>query len=447
MKHMFMILLLSCYFIFSPILLSQVPRTISYQGILTDTSGVPKPNGEYMLTFRLYNVSSGGTALWQEDRSVQLKKGVFSVLLGEVVAFPNTLDFDQQYWLGVQIAPNQEMSPRTKLTTVPYSFNSVHSDTADYVKNSSTGSVGWVFNKNNLYSTNTGGVGIGTMSPQYKLDVIGPFRATYNASNDIVIQTTGGTNAWAKYWMQTPNQSWSLGTSQNFNSDQFYLADETHAQQRMTIQPNGGSIVFPNNVSNSLILKTTGGTNSWAKYWMQTPNQSWSLGTSQNFNGDQFYLTDETHGGLQRMTIQPNGGEIIFPNNVSNSLGVQTSGGTNAWAKFYVRTTNHTWDLGTSQNFNGDQFYISDASSGGSIRMCIMPNGNVGIGTTNPAYALDIYNPLSSQINLREGISGNNVILSQYTNRFEIQPSNGFQISVGTAAKPDFWVEQMDGLE
>jgi hypothetical protein len=43
----------------------------------------------------------------------------------------------------------------------------------------------------------------------------------------------------------TTNQTWTLGTSQNYNGDQFYLFDQTRNQPRLTIQPNGGAIAFP----------------------------------------------------------------------------------------------------------------------------------------------------------------------------------------------------------
>jgi hypothetical protein len=191
MKYISLVLSVCCYIIISPFLLAQVPRTISYQGVLTDTSGIPKPNGNYSLTFRLYNVSSGGAALWEENKSVQTKKGVFSVLLGETTPIPASLNFDQQYWLGIQLGSNQEMAPRTKLASVPYSLNSVHSDTADYVKNSSGGSVGWTLTDNNLYNTNTGNVGIGvTSAPLGRLEVSGNWASNLAALRLSGIQPT-----------------------------------------------------------------------------------------------------------------------------------------------------------------------------------------------------------------------------------------------------------------
>ena len=174
---------------------------------------------------------------------------------------------------------------------------------------------------NSVMTEANGNIGIGITAPSYKLDVAGNLRAARNTSNDIAVQTTGGTNAWAQFRMQTPSQQWGLGTSQNFNGNQFYLFDGTYNQTRFTIQPNGGEVAFPSPVSNHVAIRTSGGTNSWAQLRMQTTNQSWMLGTSQNFNGDQLYLVDLTRN-QQRMTIQPNGGAIAFP---SGNFGIGTA--------------------------------------------------------------------------------------------------------------------------
>lgn len=121
--------------------------------------------------------------------------------------------------------------------------------------------------------------------------------------------------------MNTPGQRWFMGTSNNFNGNQFYLWDETFNQGRFTIQPNGGEVAFPNPVSNHVVVQTTGGTNAWAQLRMKTTNQMWAMGTSQNFNGDQFYLFDATRNQT-RMTIQPNNGAIAFP---SGNVGIGTA--------------------------------------------------------------------------------------------------------------------------
>jgi hypothetical protein len=120
---------------------AQVPRTLSYQGALTDASGVSKPDGSYDLTFTLYAVPSGGSAAWSETQSVQVKRGLFSAILGSVTPLPDSLTFSHQYWLGVKVGADAELSPRVQLTSVGSSIRSAHADRADDVSdNSITGS-------------------------------------------------------------------------------------------------------------------------------------------------------------------------------------------------------------------------------------------------------------------------------------------------------------------
>jgi hypothetical protein len=100
----------------------QIPQTISYQGVLTDTSGKAVPDrDDYSFTFNLYDVETGGIPLWAEEQSVEAKKGIFNVILGSVN--PLTLPFDKQYWLGIAVEGGSELTPRIKLTSSAYSLN------------------------------------------------------------------------------------------------------------------------------------------------------------------------------------------------------------------------------------------------------------------------------------------------------------------------------------
>lgn len=100
---------------------AQLPMIFSYQGILTDANGIALPDGEYTLTFALYNQESGGSPLWSEAHHIQLEKGVFNVLLGSTNSLDN-VDFSQQLWLGISVNNQPEFQPRVPLTAVPYSL-------------------------------------------------------------------------------------------------------------------------------------------------------------------------------------------------------------------------------------------------------------------------------------------------------------------------------------
>ena len=43
---------------------AQIPRLISYQGVLTDQQGAFIPDGTHSLTLKIYDVLAGGSAVW-----------------------------------------------------------------------------------------------------------------------------------------------------------------------------------------------------------------------------------------------------------------------------------------------------------------------------------------------------------------------------------------------
>ncbi|MBN2355077.1 hypothetical protein JXO59_03130, partial [candidate division KSB1 bacterium] len=122
-------LLLVCVFITAIAMqgaLAQAPKTISYQGILTDASGVAISDSTCQMTFRLYAGEQGGVTLWSETQTVAVNNGLFSAVLGQEQSFD--LLFDQPYWLGISIAGEPELLPRIALSASPYSMRAVYSD-------------------------------------------------------------------------------------------------------------------------------------------------------------------------------------------------------------------------------------------------------------------------------------------------------------------------------
>lgn len=92
---------------------------ISYQGRLTDPDGNPVADGNHTIVFSLYGQESEGTALWQETQNIETNNGVFSAQLGAVNSI-DTLTFNRPFYLGIQVDGGDELTPRTRLTTVPY---------------------------------------------------------------------------------------------------------------------------------------------------------------------------------------------------------------------------------------------------------------------------------------------------------------------------------------
>jgi len=117
---------------------SGINRQINYQGRLMDGSGINVGDGNYQMRFSLYTQASGGSPIWSAsttnglptgtpaDVSVNVKSGLFTVLLGDTSAGQVPLDIDwnqDALYLGVKVGADSEMSPRKRLTAVPYALN------------------------------------------------------------------------------------------------------------------------------------------------------------------------------------------------------------------------------------------------------------------------------------------------------------------------------------
>ena len=118
---------------------------LNFQGRLLNASGGLVDDGFYNIQFNLYYQASGGSSLWNETylvsntQGVRIKNGYFNTYLGSITSFPSTIDWDQEIWLGMTIRgigscsfgactpTDAEMSPRFKLTAVPYAFKSAES--------------------------------------------------------------------------------------------------------------------------------------------------------------------------------------------------------------------------------------------------------------------------------------------------------------------------------
>lgn len=96
-----------------------IPNLISYQGVLNDQNGLPV-TGTVNITFRIYDMDTGGVALWNENQSVQVETGLFNVKLGAVQQLPASVFVSDSLYLGTQIGADGEMTPRQRITPGPY---------------------------------------------------------------------------------------------------------------------------------------------------------------------------------------------------------------------------------------------------------------------------------------------------------------------------------------
>ena len=187
---------------------AEPPRSMTYQGYLTDSDGVPLGSSapaNYDVQFRLYDIKEGGTTdniLWAEQQTVTVDSGSFSILLGEGSAIgsePNgslsslfQSDTASDRYIGITVlnvaGSDVTIEPRLRLVSSPYSFLAHHALTANRILG---------INPENqevdLLKTDGLNVGIGLsdgVSPGVTLDVngAGRFRQGLTSDGDVILK-------------------------------------------------------------------------------------------------------------------------------------------------------------------------------------------------------------------------------------------------------------------
>ncbi len=110
-----------------------VPHLINYQGRLTDAGGTPLPDGPKSIRFIIWEDPTSTNPIYEVWNSgpltVNTVNGLFSVQLGaspQPVLDPLAAT-DSLLWLGITVGADPELSPRTRLTSVPFAFTAQNS--------------------------------------------------------------------------------------------------------------------------------------------------------------------------------------------------------------------------------------------------------------------------------------------------------------------------------
>jgi hypothetical protein len=142
------------------------------QGRLTDAAGIDL-NGNFDLTFRLYDVLNGGTALCEYTASfVNVEDGLFhSYMRADDCPIEG-----QQLYLGIEVEDDGEMTPRQLIHNVPYAWSlrpgatvkgTLESDPVLYVYNQGAGEGIWASSMDGegLHGSSFNGTGVKGYSP------------------------------------------------------------------------------------------------------------------------------------------------------------------------------------------------------------------------------------------------------------------------------------------
>ncbi len=333
------------FLLLTSLLLADVPHLISYQGRLTNSSGVPL-TGSHNITFTLYNAAVGGTALWTETHSgvVLNSDGLYNVMLGSVTPFPTTVDFSIRYWLAVSVDGGSEIC-RYELGASPYALN-----IADTIRKSTT----QVFESdlrvtgNDIYFSEPDNAHISWFSADNALEVNKNF-APWN------------------------DNSYDLGVS-GYNWRNLYLSGKLYVDGSAPTNQFLGT-----DVSGNLEYKPGGGAdNDWTGAgtgYMYATNTSDNVGIG----------TTTPHNKLE---ITGTGSGLRFTNLTSAS------------------TAGPTGTKVLSVNANGDVILVTDATgsadndwtgAGTGYMYATNASDNVGIGTTTPYYPITVTSATASR--------------------------------------------------
>ncbi|OIP57550.1 MAG: hypothetical protein COX79_01975 [Candidatus Levybacteria bacterium CG_4_10_14_0_2_um_filter_36_16] len=105
-----------------------IPDLINFQGKIVNSDGTNVADGNYNITFKIWDAATDGSTIWTETRTggnqVEVSGGIFRVQLGSVQALPGSVDFNtDNLYLGIAFNGDSEMTPRVQFTSVPYAFN------------------------------------------------------------------------------------------------------------------------------------------------------------------------------------------------------------------------------------------------------------------------------------------------------------------------------------
>jgi len=371
-RHLRCVILMCGIILAVHILWSQVPQTISYQGLLTNAGGNPIADGNYVISFRLYDQADSGTPLWTETQTVSTANGLFNVILGRVD--PLDLPFDKPYWLGMAVGGGAELTPRMELTASAYSLNARSvADSAITDRKIADGST--------VRSINT-----------LKDDIllVGGNNVTITDSDHtLTISATaaGGSRH-------------SLDAADGDPADALYLDDEgnvgidtTNPETRLFINNGQLSIYGGADRPSVLTLRPSGA------------GTRWNLGNAYNGafaiqSGNMIQANNTTSWSDSPFIIQP-GGNIGIKTLAPGSP-LQVHGFIHS-SKDGFKFPDGTVQTTAADTATGDTHSL-DAADGNPADVVYVDNeGRVGIGTTQPTKIMDI----NGQIGLRGGDFGN----------------------------------------
>jgi len=466
-----MVLILTILIVIS--VYAEIPKLISYQGRLTNSITGEPVIDTCDFTFSIYDVETGGAALWSETQVVSTDSaGLYCVKLGSTTPFPTSLDFAEPYWLGILIDGTIELSPRYQLTSSPYAFHSItadladtsqfadmslnaehalEADSADYADNAEYAivsdtaySVDWT-NITTMPAGFADGIdNEGTGTTYYAGDGIDISSDTISIPEDgieaVMLSNMGAADGQVMKWNSSsgywePQNDIGGGAGDGWGSQV--------VQSDATLDGSGTSTstlkIAQQGATTGQILKWDGSTWSPADDSVGTGGSGGISGSGTinyvpkftNLAGDQIgdsHISDNVSVDINTSVNISHTGQV----------GLQCDGTDGSWASIYVNAQSATADPGYGYLREGYLFgytYLNSAHTwivknggwgGSENHLAIDSTGNVGIGTIYPSFKLDVAGTLSTEgFQMSDGASSGYVLTSDGSGYGTWQPGGG----------------------
>lgn len=420
-------------------------KKISMQGFLKDANGKAVVDGNKVLTFKIYDTQTGGTALWTNVFStVPVSGGVYAVQLGSGKNAANidtkisSLPWNVPYYVGITVESETELTPRTEFTYAPYTFAVNKSNLADVATlaltaNAIGGGVNLAVNDSdadirtikNSTSPIDRNIYVGKGS--------GPLSSLYMYSNNDTTLTIAGGQVIAKAnarlgmgGVKNPlatldvrkintNDPTALFRGTTYNSkfndattEDTYLTGGKSGSKVLINATNGGNVGIGTSTPTTAKLVINAGGTEGQGLDLSSTNSVANMRIIQNTNAstDKDLFLGFGSGATSAVHLYSNNIETVTVKNRLVGIGTNDPLGTLDVGKLPNTTTAFFRGTQNSSSFNfsstentyiyggktGADVYINYNNEGGNVIMGGNSNtSNVGIGTDNPLAPLHVF--------------------------------------------------------